>query len=299
MVATGMITPTTSVAVDPETVTLDVGDTAQLAATINPVDADYPDAIWTSNNESVATVDSNGLVTAVGPGSAQIRATTQDTSLWDYCEVTVNEVPVPMTDIIVTPNTASMVYPGDDLTLIATPVPDSPDDSTISWTSSDETIAIVDNGVVKAMGLGTVTITAYSPTYDGILGTCEVTVSAAPIPVAGLTLDMTTLALTVGDNPVTIHAIFNPANATNQGVIWTSSDESVARVVVNSPAAIHPVGEGVCTITATSEDGQYQATCQVTVESAEIPDTGMDASFGYILSGLGMAISMLIAKKRS
>ncbi len=295
MVATDLITPTASIAVTPESLELDVGETGQLDADVSPSDATYPDPIWSSSDESVATVDSDGLVTAVGPGTAMIRATTSDTGLWDYCDVTVNAIPIPLTEIIVLPETASMVYPGDDLTLNASLVPENPDDPTILWRSSDDSIATVVDGVVTAHGIGSVTIEAYSPTYSSVSDACAITINAAPIPVEGITLNITTLGLIDGGEPVAIEALFTPSNATNQNIIWSSSDEDVAVVVKNGGMyEVHAVGEGTCEITATTEDGGFTAVCAVTVSLAEIPDTGIGSTSPSALSMILLSAGMLI-----
>jgi LPXTG-motif cell wall-anchored protein len=86
-----------------------------------------------------------------------------------------------------------------------------------------------------------------------------------PVPVTGVTLNHTELTLSVGDEPVTLVATLEPPEADNKNVIWSSSDESVATVLANSPAIVTPVGEGSATITVTTEDGEYSAQCVVTV----------------------------------
>ncbi len=86
-----------------------------------------------------------------------------------------------------------------------------------------------------------------------------------PVPVTGVSLDYSELTLSVGDEPVNLVATVEPQNADNMNVIWSSSDESVATVVANSPATVTPIGEGTATITVTTEDGGYSSQCVVTV----------------------------------
>jgi LPXTG-motif cell wall-anchored protein len=122
-----------------------------------------------------------------------------------------------------------------------------------------------------------------------------------PVPVTGVTLDHTELTLSVGDEPVSLVATVEPSDADNKNVTWSSSDESVATVHANSPAAVTPVGEGSAIITVTTEDGGFSAQCVVTVlasvdENGELPQTG-----GYPYLGLGLMVllgGVLAVKKR-
>ena len=134
-----------------------VGDDFQLTATVEPNDATNQDVTWESDDTSVATVDSDGHVTAVGPGTAIITVTTDDGAFTDSCEVTVIR---DLTGVVVSPKTLDITIGGTAL-LTATVQPSDASNKHVSWESSDPTIATVDqNGMVTALKLGTVTITA-------------------------------------------------------------------------------------------------------------------------------------------
>jgi LPXTG-motif cell wall-anchored protein len=116
------------------------------------------------------------------------------------------------------------------------------------------------------------------------------------VAVTGITLNLSQLELTVGGEKATLIATITPENASNQGLIWNSSNESVATVAANSPAEVTPVGAGTAVITAVTEDGGYAAHCTVVVRAASVddgdeeeplPDTG--ASLGSMLGGLLLA----------
>jgi uncharacterized protein (TIGR02145 family) len=125
----------------------------------------------------------------------------------------------------------------------------------VTWTSSDNSIATVaDDGVVSAVAAGAATITA---TAGEQTATCAVTVT--PVAVTGISLDKTTLPLTIGET-YTLTATVSPDNATDKTVTWTSSDNSVANV---AGGVVTAVADGVATITATA--GGQTATCTVTV----------------------------------
>jgi len=162
----------------PESVTLEVGATTELSAVVDDPDGvlDEPAQIrWSSYNEAVATVDANGKVTAVGVGEAVISVTSTDGKMGTICMVKV-ENNIPLTGIAMKEATAQM-YTGSTKELEIIFTPEDATNKEIVWSSSDETIATVDeNGVVTAWKAGTVTITA-TPVAEGIqAATCSISV---------------------------------------------------------------------------------------------------------------------------
>ena len=167
---------------------------------------------------------------------------------------------------------------GDTETLTATVAPSDATNKAVTWTSSKESVATVDaNGKVTAVAAGEATITV--TTTDGsFTATCTVTVEDATVAVTGVTLNKTTLPLTVGDTE-TLTATVAPTDATNKAVTWTSSKESVATVDANGK--VTAVAAGEATITVTTTDGSKTATCTVTVTAAEVPDPTINPSDNY------------------
>lgn len=158
--------------------------------------------------------------------------------------------------VTVTPEKQSVVA-GETVTLTAEVEPENAKDKTIDWSSSDTTVATVDEkGVVTAVKAGTATITAES--VNGIKGTCVITVTDAKIPATAVTLSKTELDLDVNAS-ATITATVTPADTTDT-VVWTSSDATVATV---TGGKITAVKAGTATITATA--GEVSAKCVVTV----------------------------------
>lgn len=133
----------------------------------------------------------------------------------------------------------------------------------VAWTTSDAAIATVENGVVTTKGIGEVTITATSGDFTQ---TCVINVK--PIAVTDVTLDIAGTVLTVGDT-ATLNATVLPENATDKTVTWTTSNDAVATV---DGGVITAVGAGVATITAKA--GDVEATCTVTVRTADYPIIG-------------------------
>ena len=158
--------------------------------------------------------------------------------------------------------TTAEITEGETLTLTATIKPENASNKNVIWSSSNEKIATVKDGVVTAKKAGEATITA--KTEDGgKTATCSVTVKAKTISVEGVSLNKTENTIMVGET-FTLTATIKPANATNKNITWSSSDESVATVEDGSVTA---KAEGTTTITVTTEDGSKTATCTVTVSN--------------------------------
>jgi len=173
--------------------------------------------------------------------------------------------------------TASM-YVGDTKYLNPTIVPANATDQNVTWSSSNTSVATVEYGNVTAVDKGTATITV--TTEDGNkTATCIVTVnSEAPvtIPVAGVSLNTNSLDLKV-DSVIQLTATIEPSNASNQNIIWSSSNEAVA--TVSNTGLVKAIAEGTATITVTTEDGGFKAQCTVTVQKSQtvVVDEGTPA----------------------
>lgn len=174
---------------------------------------------------------------------------------------------------VVLDKTALTLEESESATLIATINPDDAEDKTLTWESNNPASVIVDNnGKVVAVREGSSVITAMS--VNDIKATCAVTVTKKIVPVAGVSLDKTSLELEIGGKD-TLKAAVTPADAANQSVQWSSDNTSVA--TVNEEGEVIAVQDGTATITVTTDDGGKTATCEVTVlyESKEIPFTDL------------------------
>ena len=251
----------TKVALDKTTLSLTEGGTATLTATVSPTNATNKTVTWTSSDKSIATVDSNGKVTAVKAGTAKITAKAGDKTA--TCTVTVAAKVIAVTKVALDKTTLSLTE-GNTATLTATVSPSNATNKTVTWTSSDKSIATVENGKVTAVKAGTATITAKAGDKTA---TCTVTVAAKVIAVTKVALDKTALSLTEG-NTATLTATVSPSNATNKTVTWTSSDKSIATVENGKVTAVKA---GTATITAKA--GDKTATCTVTVAAKVIAVT--------------------------
>lgn len=255
----GAVVPVSSITI-PETLTLIIGASSSLSATVLPANATYKNLTWTSSDESIATVDANGKVTSVAPGTATITAYSADGGITAACVVSSNQ----LTESITLDKTAVEMYVGDEpVTLTATILPETTTDKTVTWTSSKTSVVTVDDeGNITAVANGTATITATAKDGSGKSATCSVTVKTH---VESVSLNKSEVALYNGKT-TSLTATVLPSNASNKSVTWTSSDESVATVSVSGTyATVKGIARGNAIITATSVDGEITASCNVTV----------------------------------
>lgn len=252
----------TGVTLDKTSVSLLVGDSQTLTATVAPKDAANKKVSWKSDKPAVATVDDNGKVTAVKAGEATIIVTTQDGGKTATCRVTVSDQEIKVTGVKLNKNETTILVGGSE-TLTASVLPDDATNRNVNWISSDASVATVDaNGKVTAVKAGEATITV--TTEDGgKTATCRVTVSDREIKVTEITL--AALAIYVGESKA-ITATVKPDDATNKELTWKSSDESIA--TVDNTGKVTGVKTGTATITATAQDGSgVSGSCTVTVLS--------------------------------
>ena len=256
-------------------------EAAESSATAETAADSKTEVEWSSSDESVATVDETGSVTAVAAGEATITATVKDTELSAACtvmvKVTANELTVPDVLEIKLNDTDSGV-------LNAVYTPDDATNVSVRYVSDDEAIATVDEAGK---------VTAHTPSECDITSTllqdgAEIAVKTTHVnafyAVESITLDKTEGILNVG-NTVTITATVAPEEATNPAVTWSSSDESVA--TVDETGKITAVATGNATITATSNsDADVNATYDVTVEEKKTPTyTSNKTNYGSSASG--------------
>ena len=265
------VIPVTGVTLDKASLSLTEGDEVSLTATVTPSDATDKSVTWSSSNTTVASVSKTGVVTAKSAGAATITATTNDGGKKAICAVTVQAQKVSATGVSLNKTSLTMTE-GDTQTLTATVTPSNATDKSVTWSSSNTSVATVSSsGVVTAKAAGTATITA--TTNDGAKkATCTVTVKAATVSVTGVSLDNTSLSMTVG-NTQTLTATVSPTNASDKSVTWSSNNASVA--TVSTSGVITAKSAGIATITVTTNDGAKKATCAVTVKAATVPVTGV------------------------
>jgi uncharacterized protein YjdB len=152
-----------AISLDKATDTVTVGSVDKLNATIVPADATNKSLFWSTNNASIATVSSNGLVTGVAAGSTTITVTTVDGGKTATCAVTVVDMAVSGVSLS---KSVSTIYVGGTDQLIATIAPTNATNLAVIWHTSDASVATVStHGLVAGVSMGTAKITV--TTVDG------------------------------------------------------------------------------------------------------------------------------------
>lgn len=263
-------------------ITLAYGETLQLESGMDPWYADNQ-TMWSTSAATVVTAE-NGLLVTTGVGTATITFAFRDESQTDVLgsytvDVTVTAVYVTAMELDQTE--ASMVVGGEDLTLTASFPNENPSDKGITWTSSDEAVATVVDGVVTALTPGTANITA---TADGasadapVSKTCVVTVENAYV--TGLTMEESITLVKGADATYTLTPVFTPTNPTDDSITWAVKDGTDTVVTVDD-GVITVVGTGTVTVTATANGIEPSAEavvaeCVVTVSDVYVTDIAID-----------------------
>lgn len=154
--------PVTELRMDTKAITVKTGENQQLTATILPYDADNKNIIWSSDDSSIADVNSKGVVSGIKAGQVLIRATSEDENISDFCVVTVNQ---PVTGVTLNKTEISFGKIGDTEELVATVLPADATNKELNWSFSDQSVVIVSNGQVLCAGYGTAIV--YVTTVDG------------------------------------------------------------------------------------------------------------------------------------
>ena len=254
------VVPVESVSLDKTEYTFNtIGNTIRLNATILPSDATDKSVEWTSSNIDVATVDQDGKVTAIGNGTTTIIVKTKDQGKTASCSINVAQY---VTGISLSKTSLSLNEGQIEMISISAITPDNAFDKTVTWTSSDESVATVDqSGQVTALSKGNATIRATTNDGSGLSASCIVTVIRL---VSTIELSQTSITIYNGQTE-TITATVYPSTANNTGIIWTSSNTSVAKVSTNG--VVTGIAQGSTTITATAKDGSgVSASCSVEVK---------------------------------
>lgn len=230
-------------------------DELQLTAIVEPSNSIDYDLDWTTSDDAVAVVSDKGLVTPVGPGEATITVTV-DRAHQATCVVRVTQ---PAEGVFLN-KTELKIQRGTSETLEATVQPATTNIKDLTWTSSAPEIASVDQtGKVTAHKLGEADITV--TTVDGgHTAVCKVTVIQK---VTGVTLDKESASLRIGEETLQLNAVVEPSDASDKSLLWTSSEPGVASV--SETGLVTPLAPGETVITVTTVDGEFSATCTVTV----------------------------------
>ncbi|MDE5836939.1 MAG: Ig-like domain-containing protein, partial [Paramuribaculum sp.] len=234
------------------------GSQMSLTAAVLPVNTRYKTITWKSSDESVATVDQSGNISAIKPGTATVTASTVN-RITASCTVTVLLVPVEATAIAFPEDNVELTQ-GESVQLTVLFTPEETTERELTWSCDNCDIATVDEtGTVTALIPGTATVT--TTTSNGLTASCTVTVLRRIIYAESISLDRSEAELIQGES-VRLTATVSPDNTDNKTVIWSSSDEAVA--TVDATGLVSALLPGKATVTATTSNG-LTASCTVTV----------------------------------
>lgn len=257
--------PVKGVSIDKPEECMYVGDRFKPDVAIVPENALNRNYTLKSLDERVAALDDDGFVVLKSYGKARIQATTEDGGYTDVCEFDVYEHTVG----IRFETEQARVRKGGRLTLAAVAQPEGKTDGRLVWSSSDGSVASVDEeGVVsgKSKGEAVITVTAVD---GGYTAECRVRVYQ---PVTELRMDNRSVTVDTGDD-IQLTATILPYDADNKSIVWSSDNPDVADV--NGKGVVTGVKAGQTVIRATSEDEGISDFCVVTVNQ---PVTGVSLS---------------------
>ena len=273
------------VTIDAPQTSIGTGQTMQLTANVSPADATNTTVTWESDNDAIATVDANGLLTGVAEGTATITVTTDDGDFTDTQDIDV-VAPVDVTGVAID-QASQTIDAGTTLNLSATVSPTDATNQVVQWSSDDETVVTVDSsGLVTAVGGGTATVTATTDDGD-FTDAIAITVN---VPVTGVSIDQSSSTVNEGDT-LSLTASVAPADATDQGVQWSSSDGAVA--TVDASGVVTAVGGGTADITVTTDDGGFTDTITITV-NVPVTDVSIDQGDQTVDEGAILELSATV-----
>jgi|LSQX01.3.fsa_nt_gb uncharacterized protein YjdB len=257
--------------------TMKIGTSANLDASVYPENASITSLEYFSSNEEIVSVDEFGTINANNIGSATIAISSiMNRSIYVGCLIKVEEIFITKFEI----NLAQAeMFVGETLSLFVEIEPSDATFKAISWTSSDDETASVEDGLVTAIKAGNVIIEAKSADSKHT-ASCSITISN--VAVTGLNISHYAKTMYTGENFKLVATVL-PNNATNKSVLWESSNTYVASVSSDGTVSAHYKGQA--TITATTSEGGYTKSCALTVNEITATSITLNTSSQTILKG--------------
>ena len=258
-----------SISISPDNTSIYVGDIIYLKAILTPSNTTEKKITWTTSDNNIASVDSNGKVTGKKEGSVVINAKTSNgktnKSIIIVRKKTIDVTSIRITNPDVTLNKSSSIKLNYEI------LPSNATNKSVTWSSSNTSVATVDSsGKVtgKNEGVSTISIkSSNNKTYS-----IKVNVVVPKVKVTSVSLNKTSASIYINGTEKLTETI-SPTNATNKSVTWTSSNSSI--VSVDSNGNIKGIKEGTATITVKTNDENKIATCNVTVKANDAKVSGV------------------------
>jgi uncharacterized protein YjdB len=278
-----------TVTAENDEITIDAaGGQRQLFAEILPENTSNQAIMWSVNDETIATIDQNGLLTALMDGEATVTAKALDGSeVEGSIVITITNQPVLTASINLSDENddPTISTPGGQHQLFAEILPANTTNKAIIWSVNDETIATIDqNGLLTALIDGEVTVTAKALDGSEVEGSIVITITNQPVLTASINI-------TAENNDPTINTMGGerqlfaetlPANTTNQAIIWSVNDETIATIDQNG--LLTAVSNGEVTVAAKALDGsEVEGSILITISNQQLMNITTDH-----LSGVSM-----------
>ncbi|HLO57447.1 MAG TPA: Ig-like domain-containing protein [Bacteroidales bacterium] len=260
--------------------------TLQLSANVTPADATDNTVTWSiQNGTGEATINAEGLVTAVNNGTVTARATANDGSgVNGTLVITITNQVIPVTGITVSGAGGATTISTDNgtLQLSANVTPADATNKTVTWSLQNVTGqgTISATGIVTAVRNGTVAARATANDGSGVYGTLIITISNQIIPVTGITVTGAGGASTIStdDGTLQLSASVTPADGTNKTVTW-SIQNGTGQATINASGLVSAVNNGTVTARATANDGSgVYGTLTISISNQVIPVTGINVT---------------------
>lgn len=267
---------------NPASAELVKGDKLKINPVFTPADATNQKVKWASSNESVATIDENGKITALAGGITMITGVSEDGNFSGSSMITVVEA---VTSVKLN-HTSYKLVKGKSVTLKATVDSNTATNSRVKWTTSNKKIATVSqSGKVTAKNIGTCTIKVTTKDGSNRSASCKIRViRLAKV----LEINKTYLRVMEGTR-AKLKTKFTPTNASIKKLKWETSDAAIA--TVTSKGIITGVTPGMCTVTAKTTDGSnIKVSCTVNVYE-RVPSTGVTVAASDLIIVKGMTQS--------
>jgi len=268
-----------SVVVSPKEITIKYGSWYDsVYAAVSPLNADNRKLVWSSENSSIAGVNTaSGGISGNGVGTTRVFATAADGSgCSDYLIVNVEHAV--LIDSLNLDRSDALIEVGESITLNPIISPDNATTKDLNWISSSPSVATVNNGVVTGVSEGSTRITARTKDGSSLYAYCDIDVTTDTI-VRSIDINPSNITLAEGET-MFLNETVSPSNATNRSVRWRSSNPSVATVHKTS-GLVRAQNEGSATIYATAEDGsEVYGTCSVVVSYGEYVDIPQNGNIG-------------------
>lgn len=265
-----------SISINKPTLTIKEQSTEKLDIIYSPSNATNKKVTWKSSNNNIATVDQNGKVTGIKPGSATITAVSNDGGFVATTKVTIEALSKKVTEVTLDKKEITLIA-GENIQINATISPDYAENKEVTWTTSNENIAIVENGKVTAISPGETEIKVITQD-EKKEAICKITVKAPPIQNISFNEPVKTVYI---KSKTKLLTTIEPENAILENQIWTSSNENVATV---ENGIVTAVSLGETTITVTNKEKTIAASMILKViekpkEEVKITIEGYDLKF--------------------